>query len=302
MASGVVASKPFSASLNGSGILTGFSWGGLFALSFFCFAIRVIIAGLGVGREMFHVYSDETGDEGKGKRSRRWLINSAVLVRAKDERAVMDYERESLKSIWRDNNLDPPPLLHWRRLDHIPRLRVAAILAQKPYIQIAVCLDKSKIPNIANRTLFFQFSCRLLIERVSWLADDHNERFRMIFSKRGGLEVDSLRAAIEGYRREPRSQIRDNFDIGDIDVQPMEKLVMLRAADNSASALGNALNLDQYGSMKPEYFAAMSRNLYRYREWNRIWKYGIKVYPCQNGKAGYDEFISDYPHAEGWFK
>lgn len=251
--------------------------------------------------KFFHVYTDESGDEGKN--SGRWFINTALIVQDENHEEVKNYERELKNSLWEDRGMDAPPMLHWNKLtNHTVRRKISRHLGKKPYVSISICIDKTSLIGMDDRDIFFHFTCQLLVERVSWYVDDLGGRFNMTFSKRGGLTTATIQAAVTTAMNERKSEIRPVFDLEQLSVQPMEKYILLRAVDNNASALGNALNKDKYGELTPEYFSNMSSRMYRYKERNRVWKYGLKVFPSAEGKDGYDGFIADYPHAENWFK
>jgi len=250
---------------------------------------------------IFHAYSDESGDEGKN--SKRWFINTAVIVRDEDENEVKNYELELKQSIWENKGMTAPKIIHWNEItQHTVRKMISEHLGKKPFVSISICIDKRALPEINDRDIFFQFTCKLLIERVSWYVDDLGGRFTMTFCKRGGLTTAAIRASIAAALLERKNEIRPVFNIDDLQVQPMERYIMLRVADNNASALGNALNEDKYGCITSDYFDNLYNRVYRYKGWNRRWKYGIKIYPCEDSRKGFDNFIKEYPHTANWFK
>lgn len=252
--------------------------------------------------ENYLAYSDEAGDEGDPNKSGRYFINSAVIVRETEEPNVRSYEDQCFEKIWRQKGRTPPSLLHWRKLSDRNRLQISSILGTKEYVQIAILLDKTKLPYM-RRKLFYDFTARLLLERITWFVDDRGGRLKkIVFSQRSGITENKIRQAVNGYLAEPDNSIRRIFNVTDIHVIPMQNYIMLRAADNVTSALFNSLCKNTNGVSKSHYFDNLHHRLYRYRDHNRIWKYGLKIFPCENGKKGFDKFIQEYPHAEDWFK
>ena len=257
---------------------------------------------MAIQRIPFKCYVDEAGDEGLGTLSSPWFILSAVIVRDDDERTTMDYEQEALKQIWIDYGKPPPKNIHWCKRTHSQKLNIAKLIAPKLYKQIVIGIWKSKLTRpsvggLGNRSVFYNYACKLLIERISWYVDDRNGIAEIIFSKWGSLDKTKLQAFIRGTINIPNSQIRSVFDVSKIAVHPMDKLVMLRFIDNCVSAFGNALNPDELGNINFYYADLLQHNLYRYRNRVSPWTYGFKIFP----DVSLTEFINAYPHTKQWF-
>jgi hypothetical protein len=256
-------------------------------------------------KTVFNCYIDESGDEGLGSKSSPWFVLSAVIVRASDERELMNYENEAIQKVWIDNGHNPIKRIHWRERTHSQRMGIAKILAEKPYTQTLVGVWKEKLTRtkengLRNRSMFYAYACKLILERISWYVDNNNGHANIIFSHWGSLQKQELQNYICGYMKTIDCQIRPVFDVSRIEVVPMNELVMLRFADNCASAFGNALNPDEYGQLNYVCASMLKNNLYKYKaRKGKVWGYGVKIFPAE---ASQDEFLRYYNQAACWFE
>lgn len=255
------------------------------------------------GKLLYKCYIDESGDESLGSAASPWFILSAVIVRAEDERCAMNYEREAIHQIWTSRGQAAPSRIHWRDRPHSQRMRISQIIAPKPYTQIVVGVWKSRLTRpqdggLGNHSVFYNYACKLMMERISWYVDGNNGWVDIVFSKWGSLQNTELQTYIKGALCKSNSQIRPVFDVSKIEVQPMEKLVMLRFADNCASAFGNALNPDELGNFNYYYADLLYQNLYRYGGRSSPFVYGFKVFPTE---VKLTDIVTAYPHIRHWF-
>lgn len=238
----------------------------------------------------FHVYIDESGDEGfkfdqPSKGSSRWFALSAVVTRKESDLEtvkLVDRVRERL-------NKAPRSILHFRKMKHehrLPyvdeiggaRIRTVSVLIHKPSIK-----EPEKFATQPH--LLYRYATRYLLERVSWLCRDHRRdpahRAKVLFSNRSCMSYDEIR----GYLRRLRDRTNEfgvQIDWSVIDPEKIEahthdSLMGLQIADAVASSHYMACELSPQGFNEPRYAQMLSRVLYRHDR--RAMGYGLKFWP-----------------------
>ena len=117
------------------------------------------------------VYIDEAGDLGI-RRGTQWFVLSAVIINADDEPEM----RNIITSIKQRLNIHD---IHFRNLRNFDQKSyVVNELANGKFELVNVIIDTSQLnircnnPSDNPSIVTYNFACRLLIERVSWLLRD----------------------------------------------------------------------------------------------------------------------------------
>lgn len=234
------------------------------------------------------VYIDEAGDLGIN-RGTQWFVLTAVIVNKESELQI----RNILKSIKKELNLDN---IHFRKLRNFEqRAYVINKVSKSKFEYVNVMLDTSKLDINklkVNRDTFtekpsvilYNYACRYLIERVSWLLRDTDRIGKIVLSSRGTSRdaelIDYINNKLLNYSW---NKVSNQFS--GICSKSAESWDMLQLADICATSMFYYHEINTYGFLLPCY--AMKLRKFLYQRNGSIDKYGIKYYsdemkPCQN--------------------
>jgi hypothetical protein len=239
----------------------------------------------------FRVYVDESGDEGfvfkpNGAGSSRWLVLSAVVTRREHDGTViklMDDVRALLGRPARQQ-------VHFVKLGHAQRIAYAREIGKARLRTVSVLIHKPSIrePETfqAQKHQLYRYACRLLLERVSWLCRDHriadrgNGTADIIFSNRGQMSYDDLRAYLCRLRDNPSGGVNIEWlaiDPTTVRAVQHSQMAGLQVADAVASSLFSAVNPNQFGDTESRYLLELKSTFYRHER--RLLGYGLKFWP-----------------------
>lgn len=241
-------------------------------------------------RPGLNAYIDESGDEGftrLGWRARgvesastEWLILGAVIVPAE-----VDAERTAVVAELRDvvNRTQSRKPLHWRDLrnDHSKKRRAMDLLSKQRFRYAVVAMHKPPLEASGSalarkKGYLYNYASRFLIERLSWMAQDHQRRVNLYFESRATTSYGGLQSYIKTLERDNSSRIPAGI-IGDVrPVSPTMKGAQL--ADFYVSATAEALEPDLDGYTEPDYFLRVRKQIYRHPQ-RSVFGYGFKVFP-----------------------
>ncbi len=239
----------------------------------------------------YRVYIDEAGDDGfsfkpDGRGSSRWLVLSAVVVRAKRDHDLIRNIAETRTLLGKPTNHP----LHFRKLDHAPCKAWAAKLATAPVRTMSVVANKEHPSTSAkfsgNKDLFYRYLIRLLLERVSWFCRDNEEPAApgcltdITFSNRGSMSYQEVRNYLDLLKANPAHQCKIHWpaiDPQQVKAIPHTKIAGLQAADAVASAIYSAVQPNRFGQVEPSYVKELKPILYRHN--GILWSYGLKWWP-----------------------
>ena len=149
----------------------------------------------------FHVYIDESGDDGMGKfrqpgstgGASNWLIIGACVVRASRDLELVRL-RDRIRTECRPDSKRRD--IHFKDFNHVQKKRACQLIAGQP-IRFASVLglkntEAAQVFRQKNQLYFYL--TRYLLERVSWLCREKrkdvpegNGQAKITFSRRGGL-------------------------------------------------------------------------------------------------------------------
>jgi len=261
-----------------------------------------------MSKPSFKVYVDESGDEGfvfnsDGSGSSRWLVLSAVVVRAKDDLALVKLVGQTRIILGRK----PGQHLHFSDLKHEQRVPYIRLIAAASLQTVSIAIYKPGIPDPvkfqAEKFLLYRHATRLLLERVSWLcrdirvAGEGDGTAEIIFSNRSIMSYEGLREHLKWLQSKSDSMdVRIDWSVVVPDAVRAvnhEQLAGLQVADAVASGVYYATNLNRYGESEDKYARLLLPSVYRHK--NVALGYGFKFWP-----EAIEKIKSANPHI-AWF-
>lgn len=160
---------------------------------------------------LLNVYIDEAGDEGfkipakfvGGQGSSRWFIATAVVVPAEADRQVASSIDRIKAALW-PGIPGHRKLLHWRDLKHKQKKLVLAELKSEQFVWIAVAMEKTQLDRTrfdgrivqkikpALKTPLYNYTIRLLFERLTRLARSGGRQLDVTFENRASLSIPEV--------------------------------------------------------------------------------------------------------------
>lgn len=244
-------------------------------------------------QKSLNAYIDESGDEGftrLGHRARgvqaassEWFILGAVVVPTEvdaERTRIVDELRRCL------NKTKSRKPLHWRDLrnDHTKKRKAMDLLAAQGFRFSAVALHKPPIAANAGalrtrKGYLYNYATRFLIERLTWLAQDHSRKLNLYFESRATTSYGHLQSYITGLAGGPSSTIPAGI-LGEVrPVSPTWKGAQL--ADFYVSATAEALEPDLSGYTEEDYLLRVRHQLYRHPQ-RSVLSYGFKIFPKES--------------------
>jgi hypothetical protein len=236
---------------------------------------------------MFRVYVDEAGDRRISPKSSRYFVVAAVMVHESHN----DKVRGQLADLKVELGRHRHQVLHFRNLrPAAKRERAAEAVSEFTIARImSVIIDKDRIGEegpagddsfISNCDPMYLWALRLLLERVSWYAQDRQKQdVLMTFSHVQGFKVGKLtayRSALEKQREGEDMTIDWGlFDAHRFVVASPKTVDLLQVADIAASSIFQAVEPERNG---PACLDALKSKIYR-RPPRLITSYGLKVFP-----------------------
>lgn len=244
-----------------------------------------------VQRRHFNVYIDEAGDDGWHNpagdgdgTSSEWLVLAGVPI-------FEEYDRERTRVIDElRGKLKRPPhkALHWRDLRRESQKRlVASTLAAWPFTPVCfAALWKPRLldaPGLRIKGQLYNYAARLLIERLSWVAEASGRRLNLLFESRATTSYEDLQSYIESIQADPRCSITPGTIA---EVRPVPSSMKgAQIADFYAGAAQEALERE-YGISAPDYLLRVRHQLFR-RPGRSVLDDGFKVFPDPRGLGAY---------------
>ena len=252
-------------------------------------------------------YIDEAGDDGlrviKSAQTRgasRWLVISAVLVKADKDEQVGPWLRSIVRS------LEQPQIthLHFYTLKHDKKLAVCQEVAGLPIRLFVAMSHKQNMQgyvNLAaeqakvNKTAWFYcWMSRLLLERVTAYCGarcqkDYGEprSLRIEFSDRGGVKIDDVAAYYKYLSEQSKMGLLYNpyfdldwsvMDTNQMMSRPNKMRAGLQLADVVASAFFQAVEPDTRGQVTPSYAKVLQPRM-ALNKHGRILGHSLKIMP-----------------------
>ncbi len=216
------------------------------------------------------VYIDEAGDLGVA-RGTRWFVLTAVIVNKSDEPLI----RAKIRSIRATLNI---PNIHFRNVRNFDkRCYIVKELSDVnfQYVNILFDTDQFVRAKMPTERIAYNYICRFLLERVSWLLRDTGREGKIILSSR---KTDKD-AELLSYIRDRLIPYTDN-QVASVftgfDSKPASTWDMLQLADVCATSMFCSHEINRYGFTTPCFVMRLLPKLYRHNE--KLISYGIKYF------------------------
>ncbi|GAB5561828.1 MAG: hypothetical protein SynsKO_34750 [Synoicihabitans sp.] len=241
----------------------------------------------------FTAYIDESGDGGfvfkpDGTGSSRWLILSALVVRRKNDSRMIQLMRDIRQSL----KAQPKQALHFIKLDHSRRVAVARAIGGASFLRtVSVLIHKPSLREPekfrAQKDLLYRYACRYLLERVSWLCEEHHIEgegiglAEVIFSNRDQMSYGDLKDYLRVLRDNTDSSAQPmawkHIDPEHVRAVQHTQLAGLQLADTVASGLYAALAPNRFGDTEDRYARLLEPTFRRYK--GVVLGFGLKFWP-----------------------
>lgn len=223
------------------------------------------------------IYIDEAGDLGIN-RGTKWFVLSAIIVNKSDEPTI----REKIKSIKSALNIHE---IHFRKLRSFEqKCYTVSILNTCSFDLVNVIVDTEKMTlNKTDRNgtpsiVSYNYCCRFLIERVSWLLRDSNRIGDIILSSRGTSRDNELITYIkEKLLKYDFNEVSNRFEL--IKSKSAAEWDLLQLADVCATSVFHYHETNQYGFITPCYCYRLKSHVYSRN--GSVEKYGMKYYSAE---------------------
>ena len=232
------------------------------------------------------VYIDEAGDLGF-MRGTRWFVLSAVIV----EKGKEPHIRNTINQLKTRLNVNE---IHLRKItDFYKRAVVVQELNEEDFIYANVIVDTNKM-DLAIRSsssVAYNYICRMLIERVSWLLRDAKKTGDIVLSARGTSRDNELITYIKDQLIPYNgNQIANVFE--KISAKTAASWDLLQLADVCATTMFCAYQKNGWGFCTPCYSRVLQGHLYsRYGNYE---SYGLKYFSAEM-KPDTNELRSCWP-------
>lgn len=242
-------------------------------------------------KRTFVAFIDEAGDEGffivprPDKKSSEWFVMSAVIVPA-DKTVMFDNALSEFRAIVAKNKNRRKSAFHFRDARHPERIAFLRSLRGWPFAVITVATHKPSVRKDSTlsqkKHALFQYTAKLLVERISWYCDDHLKPgpVRLVFAERGQLDPDRLTSYFRRLKAHGGNHsIRWNvLDPSAVEVVPCAKLTGLQVADAAVSSVEQALELSLHSTTEHRYVKLWKHRYYR--SGITCEGYGLKPFPA----------------------
>ena len=217
------------------------------------------------------VYIDEAGDLGFC-RGTRWFVLAAVIVDTADEPHI----RSTLSQIKTRINVRE---IHLRSIrDFYKKVIIVRDISDEPFTYMTVIADTGKFDKskIVSSALAYNYSCRILLERVSWYLRDTNRTADIVLSARGTSRDNELIDYIT-QKLIPYSYNEINGNVfNKVCAKSAGSWEMLQLADICATTMFHYYEINGYGFSVPCFTRTLRNHLYSYN--GEIRNYGIKYF------------------------
>lgn len=127
-----------------------------------------------------------------------------------------------------------------------------------------------------KRGYLYNYAARFLVERLTWLAEDHGRKVNLYFESRATTSYTALQLYLRSLQSDERTTIKAET-IGEVrPVSPTWKGAQL--ADFYVSAAAEAVEPDLDGYLEADYLLKIRHQLHRHPRRN-VLSYGFKVFP-----------------------
>ena len=221
-------------------------------------------------RKRCTVYIDEAGDLGINRGS-QWFVLSGVVINDDAEKDM----RDIIQAIKTHLNVN---YIHFRSFKYEQKCFIVNEICKGDFQFINIILDTGKIKiepryNDPPAVATYNFACRLLLERVSWLLRDTGRIGKIVLSSRGTSRDNELIAYINN-KLIPYTDMWNYFYR--VTSKAAKSWDMLQLADICATSVFYRFQRNLYNLIAPCFLLRLSGHIYSYN--GKVDSYGIKYY------------------------
>jgi hypothetical protein len=207
------------------------------------------------------LYLDECGEEGFSDTSSEWFILGGAVHRDGYASAI----RPHYEAFCAKHRKQPNWHFHFQNQSHSTRRGFIQHMLELEYTLCAVAINKrliTKSDNFKRKYYLYFYAARFLLEAVSHWADREGAgKVMIMFSTRRGLSTENFEGYLNVARRSPWAKDYAKWELiepYDFHAKPNKDLIGLQVADCYASALGQALEKNDYGMTECCYVRQLS--------------------------------------------
>jgi len=229
----------------------------------------------------FNVYIDESGDEGftvkDGKWvSSKWFVLGALITHKASDLPISKCVDE-IKNRFNWENKKP---LHFLNFSHEKKRFIISQLAGQAGFKLCyVAFNKQKVPedsHLRKKRYLYNYCTRYLLERISWLAADHDAEAHLIFENRANTSYTELNKYITDLMGKKDVSIRPNVLKSWKNVGKSQSK-NLQLADAITTSLYKALEKNQFSLTEHSYIESLRPFIYHKN--GNYQAYGLKLFP-----------------------
>jgi hypothetical protein len=222
-------------------------------------------------------FVDESGVSADSDAASDHFVLSAVVVRDQNaERVLPAIGRIRQELSRRDGSIS------WKDLrSHAQRLHAAQSINDISWLRtISIVICKRELErNEMSSEVRYQWTMRLLLERLSWMGAKKQESIHTVVSHIRGFEAENV-ARYEGILQRMQTEIKWRWlDAAGCEIVNAADREELQLADIVASATAQAFEKDDYGNVEPRYLREMRAPIWD-NESGAILTYGLKLHPA----------------------
>jgi hypothetical protein len=221
-------------------------------------------------------FVDESGHSADTDAASDHFVVSAVVVRDSNAHRIMP-----AIGLLREELGRPGRSISWKDIrSHSQRLHAAQSINQISWLRtISVVICKRELErNEMTAEARYQWTLRLLLERLSWMGARKQESVHTVVSHLRGFESENL-ARYERILQSLNTEIKWRWlDPGGCEVVNAADREELQFADLVASATGQAFERDDFGNVESRYLREMRAPIWD-NEGGSILTYGLKIHP-----------------------
>lgn len=240
---------------------------------------------MGENGGMLHAFIDESGQRAVTAGSSEHFIMSAAVVWTNE----LPRLGAAMATLRADLNRRPEHTLSWKHLkSHEERLHASQSVGRFWWVRtVTVVVCKRHLTADMDDNARYLYTFRLLLERLSWLARDHDQVLSYTLAHITRLKMTHLRQYEAALRAIPTTIKWAHLDPKGGSFSTPEEMDELQLADFIASATARAFEPDRYGNTERRYLEELSPLIWR-RPGGSMTTYGMKMHPWrETTKAAY---------------
>ena len=204
------------------------------------------------------VYIDESGDLGIN-RGTQWFVLSAVVVDKVDEASI----RAHISQIRSQLNINE---IHLKKLPNFhKRAFIVREISSEPFTYMNVLVDTNKFDpaKIPSADIAYNYVCKYLLQRVSWLLESTGRIGDIVLSARGTSRDNELITYInDKLLPYPSNGIKSSV-FEKVTAKTAATWDMLQLADVCATTMFLTYQINDFGFCTPCFSLALQDHLYR---------------------------------------